>query len=128
MIWSGLKWSFPVLAGLACPVCKTKVKKVLTREEILSLGIEELLAQLKSSQLQPVVVLQAYQAKVLVVNKEINAVCDFIVEATEHAEALALPQVGERGPLHGLLISVKVLFGGKDINLISNGMLPCGLL
>ena len=54
------------------------------------------------------VVLQAYQAKVLVVNKEINAVCDFIVEATEQAEALALLQEEERGPLHGLLISVKV--------------------
>ena len=48
------------------------------------------------------VVLQAYQAKALVVNKEINAVCDFIVEATEHAESLALLQEGERGPLHGL--------------------------
>ena len=74
------------------------------------------------------VVLQAYQAKVLVVNKKINAVCDFIVEATEHAESLALLQEGERGPLHCLPISVKVLFGEKDINLISNGMLPCGRL
>ena len=78
------------------------------REDILRLGIEELLARLKSDQLQPVVVLQAYQAKALAVNEEINAVCDFILEATEQAEALALLPPEERGSLHGLPLSVKV--------------------
>ena len=53
-------------------------------------------------------VLQAYQAKALAVNEEINAVCDFILEATEQAEALALLPPEERGPLHGLPLSFKV--------------------
>lgn len=80
------------------------------REEILRLGIEELLARLKSDQLHPVAVLQAYQAKAVAVNEEINAVCDFILEATEQAEALALLPPEERGPLHGLPLSVKECF------------------
>ena len=78
------------------------------REDILRLGIEELLARLKSDQLQPLAVLQAYQAKAVAVNEEINAVCDFILEATDQAEALALLTPEERGPLHGLPLSVKV--------------------
>ena len=81
---------------------------ILFREDILRLGIEELLARLKSNQLEPVAVLQAYQAKALAVNEEINAVCDFILEATEQAEALALLPPEERGPLHGLPLSFKV--------------------
>ena len=59
------------------------------RKDILDFGVEELLDRLKSGQLHPVAVLEAYQAKALTVNKEINAVCDFILEATEQAEALA---------------------------------------
>ena len=78
------------------------------REAILSLPIGELLAKLKTDQLQPLEVLQAYQAKALSVNDEINAVCDFILEATEQAEALATLTPEERGPLYGLPISVKV--------------------
>ena len=52
----------------------------------------------------------AYQAKALniYVTKEINAVCDFILEATEQAKALATLPKEERGPLYGLPLSVKV--------------------
>ena len=42
------------------------------------------------------------------VTKEINAVCDFILEATEQAKALATLPKEERGPLYGLPLSVKV--------------------
>ena len=87
---------------------KKSAYTILFREDILRLGIEELQARLKSNQLEPVAVLQAYQAKALAVNEEINAVCDFILEATEQAEALALLPPEERGPLHGLPLSVKV--------------------
>ena len=52
--------------------------------------------------------LKAYQAKAISVNEEINAVCDFILEATEQAEALAQLPPEERGSLHGLPLSVKV--------------------
>ena len=52
----------------------------------------------------------AYQAKALniYVTKEINAVCDFILEASEQAKALATLPKEERGPLYGLPLSVKV--------------------
>ena len=66
------------------------------------------MAALKTDQLQPLEVLQAYQAKALSVNEEINAVCDFILEATEQAEALANLPPEKRGPLYGLPLSVKV--------------------
>ena len=79
------------------------------REAILCLPIGELLDKLKTDQLQPLEVLQAYQAKALAVNEEINAVCDFILEATEQAEALATLPREERGTLYGLPISVKVI-------------------
>ena len=78
------------------------------REAILCLKIEELLDKLKTDQLQPLEVLQAYQAKALCVNEEINAVCDFILEATQQAELLAALPPEERGPLFGIPISVKV--------------------
>ena len=84
------------------------------REAILCLPIGELLDKLKTDQLQPLEVLQAYQAKALSVNEEINAVCDFILEATEQAEALATLPREERGTLYGLPISVKV---SHEINL-----------
>ena len=50
------------------------------------------------------------QAKALniYVTKEINAVCDFILEASEQAKALANLPKEERGPLYGLPLSVKV--------------------
>ena len=52
----------------------------------------------------------ACQAKALniYVTKEINAVCDFILEASEQAKALATLPKEERGPLYGLPLSVKV--------------------
>ena len=52
----------------------------------------------------------ANQAKALniYVTKEINAVCDFILEASEQAKALATLPKEERGPLYGLPLSVKV--------------------
>ena len=85
------------------------------REAILCLAIGELLEKLKTDQLQPLEVLQAYQAKALSVNKEINAVCDFILEATEQAEALATLPPEERGPLYGLPISVKVRLWNQTV-------------
>ena len=52
----------------------------------------------------------ACQSKALnmYVTKEINAVCDFILEASEQAKALATLPKEERGPLYGLPLSVKV--------------------
>jgi len=80
------------------------------RENILKLDIKELLAQLRCDKLDPVHVLQAYQARALIVDKRLNAVCDFVLEATKWAENLRKVPVGQRGALYGLPISVKECF------------------
>ena len=78
-----------------------------TRKEILSKEIKELQSDLRSGLLKPLEVLQAYQAKALEVDQDINAVCDFILEATDWAKALEDIPEKERGSLYGLPISVK---------------------
>ena len=77
------------------------------REKIIQKNIRELLGDLKSGLLKPLEVLQAYQAKALEVDQDINAVCDFILEATDWAKALEDIPEEERGALYGLPISVK---------------------
>ena len=78
------------------------------RKEILGKEIKELQSDLKSGLLKPLEVLQAYQAKALDVDQDINAVCDFILEATDWAKALEDIPEEERGALYRLPISVKV--------------------
>jgi len=80
------------------------------RKNILQKNIVELQSNLKSGKLKPKEVLQAYQAKALEVDKSINAVCDFILEASDWAEALENIPENERGPLYGIPISVKECF------------------
>ena len=53
-------------------------------------------------------VLEAYQAKSLDVDRDINAVCDYITEARHWARQLESIPVEDRGALYGLPISVKV--------------------
>ena len=78
------------------------------RKLILKKGIKELLKDLKNGSLKPITVLEAYQAKALSVDKEINAVCDFILEAIDWAIQLEDIPIDKRGALYGLPISVKV--------------------
>ena len=79
----------------------------MQRETILALEIEELLAKLKNGDLDPVAVLEAYQARALEATEATNCVVDFMLEA--RTQALELRRLPEeyRGPLHGLPISVK---------------------
>ena len=78
------------------------------RKLILKKGIKDLLKDLKNGSLKPIKVLEAYQAKALSVDKEINAVCDFILEAIDWARQLEDIPIDKRGALYGLPISVKV--------------------
>ena len=78
------------------------------RKLILNKGVKELLKDLKNGSLKPIKVLEAYQAKALSVDKEINAVCDFILEANDWARQLEDIPIDKRGALYGLPISVKV--------------------
>jgi len=80
------------------------------REAIVSKDVKTLLEDLRAGKLMPSEVLEAYQAKALLVDKDINAVCDYILEASEWANDLAQIPEGERGPLYGLPISVKECF------------------
>ena len=50
------------------------------RASILALEVSTLLEELKMGRLTPTAVLQAYQAKALAVDKDLNAICDFILE------------------------------------------------
>ena len=77
------------------------------REAIVSKDVKTLLEDLRAGKLMPSEVLEAYQAKALLVDKDINAVCDYILEASEWANDLAQIPEGDRGPLYGLPISVK---------------------
>ena len=52
--------------------------------------------------------LEAFQAAALTVDRDINAVCDFILEAREWALQLETVAETERGALYGLPFSVKV--------------------
>ena len=68
-----------------------------------------LLEELRNGSLKPLEVLEAYQAKSLVVDRDINAVCDYITEARDWARELESIPVEDRGALYGLPISVKVI-------------------
>ena len=79
------------------------------REDILKKDIVTLLEELRNGSLKPLEVLEAYQAKSLVVDRDINAVCDYITEARDWARELESIPVEDRGALYGLPISVKVI-------------------
>ena len=83
---------------------------LITRERgaILQKDIKELLRDLRTGKLKPVDVLEDYQAKAISVDKDLNAVCDFIIEASDWATQLEDIPIDRRGALYGLPISVKV--------------------
>ena len=76
------------------------------------------MSDLKRGVLKPLEVLQAYQAKALTVDQDINAVCDFILEANEWAVALESIPEQDRGALYGLPVSIKVSVNFMNLNLI----------
>jgi len=80
------------------------------REEILALQITALLERLRSGALDVEEVLAAYQAKTLAVDKDINAVCEMITEASDWASHLSTLPRDKRGPLYGLPVSIKECF------------------
>ena len=63
----------------------TGEKWPLERETILALEIEELLAKLKNGDLDPVAVLEAYQARALEATEATNCIVDFMLEARTQA-------------------------------------------
>ena len=78
------------------------------RDDISSKSVHELLYHLRTGTFKPLEVLEAFQAKTLHVDKEINAVCDFIESARAWAVELETVPESERKSLYGLPVSVKV--------------------
>ncbi|XP_070563645.1 fatty-acid amide hydrolase 1-like [Ptychodera flava] len=75
------------------------------REAIVTKSLSELSAALKSGELTPVQVLQAFQAKAMETTKELNCVTEPILEAESLAEDLEEEDKG--GLLYGIPVSVK---------------------
>ena len=94
---------YPLLSLLVDGILLTK-----ERENIIKKDIVTLLEELRNGSLKPLEVLEAYQAKSLDVDRDINAVCDYITEARHWARQLESIPVEDRGALYGLPISVKV--------------------
>jgi len=82
----------------------------LTSEQasISSLDLPELRQRLQKGELTAVQALEAFTAAAVAANKTSNAVTEFLEDALSRARGLdSLPQ-DQRGPLHGIPISLKV--------------------
>jgi len=76
-------------------------------KEIVSMSWEDLRSGLKSGTLTATSVLRAYQVAAIDVQQKTNAVVCWVEGAEEQAKMLDSLPVDERGPLHGIPISVK---------------------
>lgn len=103
------------------------------RQKILKLPINKLQFYLRTDKLKPIEALEAYQvgtlleslllmkvmfmnllqARAIAVTEAKNCICCFITEATEWAKQLESVPKSERGPLHGIPVSVKECFQVK---------------
>eukprot|EP00090_Calanus_glacialis_P030762 TRINITY_DN4996_c0_g1_i1.p1 TRINITY_DN4996_c0_g1~~TRINITY_DN4996_c0_g1_i1.p1 ORF type:complete len:605 (+),score=204.80 TRINITY_DN4996_c0_g1_i1:38-1852(+) len=75
--------------------------------EITSLPWHELTSRLKSGSLTASSALKAYQGAALEVDKKTNSVVCWVEDAEDQAKMLDSIPAGERGPLHGVPVSVK---------------------
>ncbi|RUS72450.1 hypothetical protein EGW08_019782, partial [Elysia chlorotica] len=88
-------------------------------ESIAKMSFQELQEALQSGKLSASEVLRAYQAKALEVNDRTNAITDVIKSAKVHAAKLDMLDPSQRGPLHGIPISLKETCGLKDLDCTS---------
>ncbi len=83
------------------------------QREITALDLPELKQQLQDGRLSVVEVVEAFIAKAVEANRDTNAITEFLEDALERAQALDKVPQEERGPLHGVPISLKVLDSQK---------------
>lgn len=76
-------------------------------DRIRALNVEGLIEELRDGSLKAITVMNAYQDAAIKANHETNCVVKFISEAEAWAESRDLLVPEERGPLHGIPISVK---------------------
>uniref|UniRef100_A0A0K2V764 Amidase domain-containing protein n=1 Tax=Lepeophtheirus salmonis TaxID=72036 RepID=A0A0K2V764_LEPSM len=84
------------------------------RQDILKLKLEELVEKLQSSLLSPLQVLQAYQAKAILVDDETNCIVEFIDDAEIIAKELNKVSDKKSYPLFGVPLSVKECLAVKN--------------
>jgi hypothetical protein len=78
------------------------------QREILGLDIQTLKEKLQEGNLKSADVLEGFQIKAIQVDAKTNAVTEFLEDAMPRAKELDLLPRKSRGPLHGILISLKV--------------------
>ena len=115
MLWfsyyyDGALWTLSFHCFVILSLLVDGILLTIEREIIIKKDIVTLLEELRNGCLKPSEVLEAYQAKSLVVDRDINAVCDYITEARQWARQLESIPVEDRGGLYGLPISVKVWY------------------
>jgi len=84
-----------------------KLENGTDSKTVLSLSWSDLTSRLKAGSLTATSVLNAYQEAALDVHLKTNAVVCFVDGAEEQAKMLDSLPVAERGPLHGIPVSVK---------------------
>ncbi|XP_013379905.1 fatty-acid amide hydrolase 1 isoform X2 [Lingula anatina] len=80
-------------------------------EEITGLKLRVLLEKLNSGELKSAEVLQAFQCKAVEKNRDLNFITAVIKEAQD--DAVACDTASEKGPLHGLPVTIKDCVGLK---------------
>jgi len=92
--------------------CRLKTRSV--EDYITGLDYDQLIEALQSGELSAYSVLKSYQIKALERTEENNCIVGWILEAEQRARELDLIPAEERGPLHGLPVSIKECFYVKN--------------
>ncbi|GFO19051.1 fatty-acid amide hydrolase 1 [Plakobranchus ocellatus] len=85
-------------------------------ESLVQRSFQDLQTGLQNGTISASAVLRSYQAKALEVNDEINAITDVIKDAKTLAASLDALDSSQRGPLHGVPISLKESCGVKGLD------------
>ncbi|XP_078527808.1 vitamin D3 hydroxylase-associated protein-like [Lissotriton helveticus] len=95
----------------------------MNMDEILSLSLMELTAQLKDGSISPESALCAYMWKALEVHRQVNCLTGYLPECEEQVQEMKKQK--EKGLLYGVPVSIKEHYGYKGHN--SNCGLACFL-
>lgn len=95
---------------------REELKTCQVNTDIPNWNIKQLHAALQDGTVSAVEVLRAYQTKALEVNEQTNAITDVIKSAVALAIQLDKLPPGQRGPLHGIPISLKEACGLEGLD------------
>ncbi|GFO21154.1 fatty-acid amide hydrolase 1 [Plakobranchus ocellatus] len=98
---------------------RRELSKHKIQMDLVQLSFQQLQEALQTGKVKATDVLRAYQAKALEVNNKTNAITDVIKSASAHAAKLDALSPDQRGPLHGIPISLKETCGLKSLDCTS---------